>query len=292
MYPVNSALLNAVGTLFLAEAGRIARERERQLFLGGHAVYKLADHGMLRGADEIKILALYLVHHGVHFLKAHNSGYYPASYHIGRNAVGKALVNHKIARVGKHRRMEPRYIAHEIVKALARDAAGGVLVYSVEKLHNIGMVGYFKIRVGLLPEFFHLYVLAVVLSDRHARVHDVRYLHLDFKHFRREPVLFFLKLLKLRRLLVHKPLHLLGFFLFALSHKHAYLLAYAVAVGAQVIGAVVGGAFLAVELYYLVYKRELSVLKFLFYIFLYKLWIFANKFNIKHYNSSGQAFKS
>ena len=247
---------------------------------------------MFRCADEIKILALYLVHHGVHFLKAHNAGNNLAPYHIRRNAVGEALVNHKIARVGEHCRVKSRYIAHKIVKSLSRYAAGCVLIYSVEKLHNVGMVGYLKIRVGLLAEFFNLDIFAVVLSDRHAWVYDVRYFHLNFKNFRREPVLFFLKLLKLRRLLVYKLLHLLGFFLFALSHKHTYLLAYTVAVGAQVVCAVVGGAFLAVELYYFVYKRELSVLKFLFYIFLYKLWIFANKFNIKHSNSSGQAFKS
>ena len=74
MYTVNSALLNAVRALFLAEAGGIACKRKRQTAFGSYGIDKLAYHRMFARSDKIKVLALYLVHHRVHFLKAHNAG--------------------------------------------------------------------------------------------------------------------------------------------------------------------------------------------------------------------------
>ncbi len=148
---------------------------------------------MLGCTYEVQILALDFIHHGVHFLKAHNARYNLASYHIRRYAVGKALVYHKISGISEHCGMKSRNIAHKIIKAFAGNLAGGVLVYAVKQLHNIGVVGYFKIGVRLLAEFFNLNIFAVVLADRHARVYYVRYLHLYFGYFFLKLVLFFLK---------------------------------------------------------------------------------------------------
>ena len=36
---------------------------------------EFSDHRMLAGADQIEILSLNLVHHGIHLLKAHNACY-------------------------------------------------------------------------------------------------------------------------------------------------------------------------------------------------------------------------
>ena len=96
-------------------------------------------------------------------------------HHKGRNDVGKALfVDHEIARVGKHRLVKPRDIAEQIVKAHARDASGGFLVDAAEALHNVHMVGDFKIGHDGLAEALDLDVAAVVRADGNGRVNDVR----------------------------------------------------------------------------------------------------------------------
>ena len=84
-------------------------------------------------------------------------------------------------------------IPHKIVKAFARNFARGVLVDTVKQLHNIGVVGNFKIGAGLLAELLNLDVFAVVPADGNACVHNVRNLHLNFKHSTRKLVLFCLK---------------------------------------------------------------------------------------------------
>ena len=63
---VDAALLQAVGALLLAEAGGVGGQGLGQLLLGDDLVDELADHGVLAGADEVQVLALDLVHHGVH----------------------------------------------------------------------------------------------------------------------------------------------------------------------------------------------------------------------------------
>ena len=64
-----------MGALFLSEAGRIAGHGYGELFFGDNLVDKLAYHGVLACSDEVQILALYLVHHGIHLGKAHYAGY-------------------------------------------------------------------------------------------------------------------------------------------------------------------------------------------------------------------------
>ena len=64
--------------------------------------------------------------------------------------------------------MQACNIAHKVIKALARNPAGGILINSVEKLHNVGMVGNFKIGVRLLSELLYLNIFAVVLADGNA----------------------------------------------------------------------------------------------------------------------------
>ena len=173
---------------------------------------------MLRCAYKVEILTLNLIHHGVHFLKAHNAGYNLASDHVRRNAVGEALVNHKIACIGKNCGMQACNIAHKVIKALARNPAGGILINSVEKLHNVGMVGNFKIGVRLLTELLNLHIFAVVLTHRHARVHYIRYFHLYFGNLFLQLVLFFFKGFKLLCLLVYKALHFFRLVALALRH--------------------------------------------------------------------------
>ena len=85
-------LLNAVSTLLLTEARRIAGQSLRKLILRSDGINELTDHGMLTGTDQIQILALNLIHHGVHLSKGHNAGHHIAADHKRRHAVGKACL--------------------------------------------------------------------------------------------------------------------------------------------------------------------------------------------------------
>ena len=73
MDAVHAALFDAVRADFLAEAGRIAGQRLRQLLFGENGVDEFADHGMLGRADQVEILALDLIHHVLHLGKAHHA---------------------------------------------------------------------------------------------------------------------------------------------------------------------------------------------------------------------------
>ena len=64
-------------------------------------VDEFADHGVLACTDKVEVLALDLIHHGVHFREAHNAGHDVAADHEGRYAVGKAAVDHEIARIAR-----------------------------------------------------------------------------------------------------------------------------------------------------------------------------------------------
>jgi hypothetical protein len=94
---VDAPLLDAVGALLLAEAGGIAGQGLGQGGLGQDLVDEAADHGVLAGADEVEVLALDLVHHGVHVrLGAHDALHHVAVDHKGRDAVGEALADHEV----------------------------------------------------------------------------------------------------------------------------------------------------------------------------------------------------
>ena len=65
-------LLNTVGSLLLPEAGGIGGEGLGQLLLGQDLIDEPADHGVLAGADEVQVLPLDLVHHGLHVGLGHD----------------------------------------------------------------------------------------------------------------------------------------------------------------------------------------------------------------------------
>ena len=143
--------------------------------------------------------------------------------------------------------MKSRNVTHKVIKALACDFAGGFFINTVKQLHNIGVVGNFKVNLGLLAVLLNFDIFAVVLADGYALVHNVRYFHLDIKHLGCKLGFLFLESLKLGSLLAYQLFHSLGFVSFALTHKHAYLLAYLITVGAKLVSAAVSIAFLIVK---------------------------------------------
>ena len=282
MDAVDAALLNAVGALFLAEAGGVAGQGQRKGRLIVDGVDELAYHRMLAGTDEIEVLALDLVHHCVHFLEAHNTGNDVTADHIGGDAVGEALIDHKIAGIGQNGAVQAGDVTHQVIEAFTRNAACGLLVDAVELGHNIGVVGDLKIGVGLLTVLHNLDVFAVVLADGHRLVDDVGDLHHYFIKANLKLGLLDLKFLELIGLLGNEGLHFLGFIALALTHQGADLLADFVAVGAQVAGGDVGLQLLVIEGDGLVNEGQLGILELLADVLLYKFGVLPYEFDIEH----------
>ena len=207
--------------------------------------------------------------------------------HEGRDAVGEALVDHKVPAIGQHGLVEPCNIAHEIIESVAGYPAGGVHINAVEALHDLRVIGNVKFRGFGLAKALDLHIVGVVRADGNGGIDHLRDHHHDFGDLLGQAALHLLQLGQSVGVGLHLGLGLLGFrqlagVLFGLSHQHAYPLGQLVALGPQVVGLVHGGALFGVQSDYLVYQRELGVLKFLVDILLDGFRVVPDKFDIKH----------
>ncbi len=224
MDPVYTTLLDAMGTLFLAETGRIAGQRIRKLLLLMNRIDKFTDHRMLGSTDQIEILSLDLVHHGIHFLKTHDTRHHIAADHKRRYTVGKATVNHEISRIRDHCRMKSGDITHQIIEAIACYLACRIQINSVKTAHNVGVIGNLKIRNNRLTKLLDLHIVGIIRSDGNRRIDDIRDHHHIGKHFFGVGLFLLLKLCQTCSKLCHLCLNLLCLFLFALLHESTDLL--------------------------------------------------------------------
>ena len=280
MYSVNPALLYAVRALLLSEAGRKACEGVRKALLIVYCVYEFSDHRVLAGSDEVEILSLYLVHHGVHLLEAHDAGDDIAPYHVRRYAVCKAPVYHEISGICRDSRVKSGDISHKIVETVPRHLSGSVHIHPVESLHDLRVIRYIKVRHHRLPESLDLHILGIVLSDGHGRIDDIRNGHHLFCHLGGELALPLLKLGESRGILGNLSLNLLDLLLLPLCHERSNLFGNLVLVCAELIALLLYGANLLVKLNDLIHKTKLMLLEFVFDIFLYNLRIFTYKFDV------------
>ena len=170
MDAVDAALLDAVGALLLAEAGAVGGQGQRHLLLFQSLVDEAADHGMLAGADQVQVLALDLVHHGIHLREGHNALHHVAVHHEGRDHIGKALADHKVTGVSQHCLVQAGNVAQQVVEALASHAACGIHINAVKALHDLGVVRDLKIRHHRLAKALCFHIAAVVRADGHAGV--------------------------------------------------------------------------------------------------------------------------
>ena len=240
---------------------------------------------MFRSTDEVEVLALDLVHHGVHLGEGHHALDHVAVHHERRDHIGKALVDHEIPGVGQHRFVQAGDVAQQIVEAVARHAACGVQVDAVEALHDLHMVGDGEVRGLGLAETLHFHVVAVIGADGHAGidhlgngVHDLLDLGLEFG-------LLGFQFLQAVSLGGHLLFDFLGFgglagVLLGLAHQHADLLGQLVAVGTQVAGFTDGGAVLGVQGNDLIHQGQLGVLELFADVLLDGFGVFADKADV------------
>ena len=164
-------------TLLFSETWRIACKSLRKLFLRCNCVNKLTNHWMFTCSNKVKIFTFYLIHHGIHFIKAHNTGNYITSYHIRRNTVCEPSVNHEISCIWDNCWMKSCNISHKVIKTITSNLTSCIHIDSVESFHNICMIWYFKIRNYRLTKLLNFNILAVIFSDWYTRINDVRNSH-------------------------------------------------------------------------------------------------------------------
>ena len=126
--------------------------------------------GMLAGADQVQVLALDLVHHGIHLREGHNALHHVAVHHEGREYIGKALADHKVTGVSQHCLVQAGNVAQQVVEALASHAACGIHINAVKALHDLGVVRDLKIRHHRLAKALCFHIAAVVRANGHAEV--------------------------------------------------------------------------------------------------------------------------
>src|SRR5699024_599149 len=160
MDPVDTSLIDAVRSFFFPEAGRVGCQCLGKLFLLQHSINEFSDHGVLTCSDQVQVLSLDLIHHGIHLRKTHNSGHHVAPDHERRHTVCESSVDHEISRIGKDCGVKSCDIAHQIVEAVSSYSSGALQVDAVEALHDLCMVRNLKVRNYRLTEFLDLYVLA------------------------------------------------------------------------------------------------------------------------------------
>ena len=159
-----------MGTLFLAEAGAVGSQSQGHLALVEGLVDETADHGVLAGTDQVQILTLDLVHHGVHLGERHHALHHVAVHHERGDDVGKAFVDHKIAGVSQHSLVQAGDVAQQIIEAIASHAACSIHINAVKALHDLGVIRDGEIGHDRLAEALCLDVIAVIGTDGHAGV--------------------------------------------------------------------------------------------------------------------------
>ena len=190
----------------------------RQSLLGYYLVDIFTYHRMLTGTDKIEVLALDLVHHGIHLCKAHNAGNNFASDHERRYTVSKTSVDHKIPGVRNNCRMKSCDVTHQVIETVTCNTSCSIKVYTMEFFHDLCMIRDLKIRYLGLTKTLNLNVFAVILTYRNRRIDDVRDDHHSLLNLFLKLSLLFIKSCQFISKLGNLFLSLFSLSLLALSH--------------------------------------------------------------------------
>ena len=235
---------------------------------------------MFAGSDQVQIFAFNFIHHSFHFIEAHNAGYYVATNHEGRDAIGKTALDHEITCIRNYSRMQTCNIAHQVIEAIAGYFTSAVQIDAMQIFHNFGMIGNVKFRNHWLAKALQLYVLAIIFTDRNTGINNIGQSHHDLFHFLRQFGFHLLQLCQACRSLGHLLLHLLSLFLQALRHQTTDLFRDLVTVCTKIICLLFHLTAFGIQLNYLINHRQFAILELIANILLNDLRIFSDKFQI------------
>ena len=293
MDAVDAALLDAVCALLLTEAGAVRGQGQRHLALVQRLVDEAADHGVLTGTDQVQVLTLDLVHHGIHFREGHDALHHVAVHHEGRDHVGEALIDHKVAGIGQHSLVQAGNVAQQIVETVAGHAACGVHIDAVKALHDLGVVRDGEIGDHRLTKALCFHVVGIIRADGHAGIDHLRDGVHDLLNACGQGLFFLFQLSHLVGVgldggivgvdlsLQLSLLCLIGALL-QLAEQGTVGLAQLVAGSLEGFHFLQACAVLGILLDDLVHQRELCILKLLLDVFLDSVRVFTDKFDIKH----------
>ena len=228
--------------------------------------------------------------------EGHNALHHVAVHHEGRDDVGKALVDHKVAGVGQHCLVQAGDVAQQVVEAVAGHAACSVHVDAVKALHDLGVVRDGEIRHDRLTEALSLDIVGVVRADRYAGVDHLGDGVHDLLNAFSQLCLLGFQLCHLVGVSLDSgvvgvdlslQLSLLGLVvaLLQLAEQRTVGLAQLVAGSLQGLDFLQALAVLGVLLDDFVNEGELCILKLLLDVFLDRIRVVADKFDVKHDNS-------
>ena len=220
-------------------------------------------------ADQIEILPLDLVHHGIHFVKTHNTGHNVRPDHKWRNTVSKSTVNHEISCIGDYCRMNSCDVSHQIIETVSCNFSCSIEINSIKTFHNICMIWNLEIRNNRLAKLLDFYVAAIVFSDRYGWINDVWNSHHDLGDFLGKLLLLCLKLSQTSCILGYFCLYFLCFFLLPLCHQCTNLLGNLVFIGTKLICFCLCGTRLCVQFNHFINKWKLVILEFLLNVLFY-----------------------
>ena len=183
MNSIYTSLFNTMSTFFFSETRWIACKCLWKLFLWCNCINKFTNHWMFTCTYKVKVFAFNLVHHCIHFIKAHNACNNITSYHIWRNTICETSVNHKISCIRNYCWMKSCNIAHKIIETITCNLSSRIKVNTIKLLHNLCMIRYFKIWNYWFTELFNLYIFTVIFTYWYWWINNVRNCHHNLSNF-------------------------------------------------------------------------------------------------------------
>ena len=255
MDTVYTTLFNTVSTFLLTEARRIAGQGIRKLLFRNDLVNEFTDHGMLTGSDQIQILALDLIHHGIHLSKTHNAGNNVTSDHEWRYTVGKSTIDHEISCIRDNCRVKSCNITHQIVETISSHSTCAVKIDSIKTLHDLCVIRDLKIRNNRLAVFSHFYIFRIIFTNRNTRINDIRNYHHDLGYFLIQLFFFYRKLFQTGSVFSYFFLNVLCLIFFTLRHQRTDLFRNFIFLSAKCICFLLSCSSLCIQFNYFVYQR-------------------------------------
>ena len=269
-------------TDFLPEARRITGQSLRQLCFRQNGINELSNHGVLTGANQVQVFPFNLIHHIFHFGKAHNTIYNIAANHERWDVIGESFVDHEISCICQNGGVQPCNISAQIIEAIAAGLSCSIQINTMQFLHNINMIRNREIGNNRFSKAFYFYIFAVVSADRYRWINEVWNLHHGFPNLAFQLCFQLLLFFQLCANCSNLCLYSFGFFLFALSHEAANLLAERLSLPTQRIALYLGFPVLLIHGNNFIDQRQLFVLELFLQVFFYQLRFSPEPFDINH----------